>query len=276
MKHPWAPWPVFIDDEEKDNAASASRTATTEPATKTEEKEPEPDKLPAVPEGADPEWWKPGAFSENFVLLEDAEARRQVMEEADSQPFTEEQWNELSLWRRERIVEWMRQRGKEKGKPRYHNEPKGPHEPDLGPDRGGSSGGGGSSSSIAVRAMRVPTDSEWEMISGSSQRGTPERGEGRQDGLQTEGELPGRRTEGELPGFGQGRGERSELRHGGDPGLPQGELPEEEEDPYWEGQWGAQNLEGRWVVQDRGRGLEWQEEHPEFPEGDRHGLERGY
>ena len=127
-----------------------------------------------------------------------------------------------------------------------------------------------------MRAMRVPTDSEWEMISGSSQRGTPERGEGRQDGLQTEGELPGRRTEGELPGFGQGRGERSELRHGGDPGLPQGELPEEEEDPYWEGQWGAQNLEGRWVVQDRGRCLEWQEEHPEFPEGDRHGLERGY
>ena len=282
LKHPWAPWPVFIDDEEKDNAASTSRTATTEPTTKTEEKEPEPDKLPAVPEGADPEWWKPGAFSENFVLLEDAEARRPMMEEADSQPFTEEQWNELSPWRRERIVEWMRQRGKGKGKPRYPNEPKGPHEPDLGPDRGGSSGGGGSSSSIAVRAMRVPTDSEWEMISGSSQRGTPERGEGRQDGLQTEGELPGRRTEGELPGFGQGRGERPELRHGGDPGLPQGELPEEqedqeeEEDPYWEGQWGAQEREGRWVVQDRGQGLEWQEEHPEFPEGDRRGLERGY
>ena len=30
------------------------------------------------------------------------------------------------------------------------------------------------------------------------------------------------------------------------------------------------------MVQGQGRGLEWQEEHPEFPEGDRHGLERGY
>ena len=257
LKHPWAPWPVFIDDEEKDKA-----TLTKE----TEEKE----LPPAVPEGADPEWWKPGAYSENFVLLEDAEARRPMMEEADSQPFTEEQWNELSPWRRERIVEWMRKRGKGKGKPRYPNEPKGPHEPDWGPGGGGSSGGGASSSSMAVRA------SEWEMISGSSQRGTPERGEGRQDGLQTEGELPGRRTEGELPGFEQRRGEGSELRHGGDHGLHQGELLEEEEDPYWEGQWGAQNLEGRWVVQGQGRGLEWQEEHPEFPEGDRHGLERGY
>ena len=158
-------------------------------------------------------------------------------------------------------------------------------------------GEGGSSSSIAVRAMKVPTDSEWEMISGSSQRGTPERDEGRRDGLQTEGELPGRRTEGELPGFGQGQGERSELRRGGDPGLPQGELPEEqedheeEEDPYWEGQWGAQDRDGRWVVQrvqddpywegrwvarEQGQGLEWQEEHPERPEGDRRGLERGY
>ena len=182
-------------------------------------------------------------------------------------------------------MEWMRQRGKGKGKPRYPNEPKGPREPDLGPDGGGSSGGGGSSSSIAVRAMRVPTDSEWELLSGSSQQGTPERDEGRQGGppgLRTEGELPGRQTEGELPGFGQGQGERPELRHGEDPGLPQGELPEvqevqgEEEDPYWEGQWGAQDREGRWVLQDRGQGLEWQEEHPELPEGDRRGYQAGY
>ena len=274
LKHPWAPWPVFIDDEEKDKA-----TLTKE----TEEKE----LPPAVPEGADPEWWKPGAYSENFVLLEDAEARRPMMEEADSQPFTEEQWNELSPWRRERIVQWMRKNGKGKGKPRYPNEPRGPHEPHWGPGGGGSSGGGASSSSMAVRAMRVPTDSEWEMISGSSQQGTPEREERRRGGL---------RTEGELPGDGQGEGERAEL-HGGDPGLPQGEIPEEqedleeeEEDPYWEGEWGAQDRERRWVqrAQDdpywhgqwvdggKGRGLEWQEEHPERPEGDRHGFGRGY
>ena len=65
--------------------------------------------------------------------------------------------------------------------------------------------------SIAVRAMRVPTDSEWEMISASSQQGIPERDEGRQEGLLglPQGELPGRQrgegipglqTEGELPG----------------------------------------------------------------------------
>ena len=98
-----------------------------------------------------------------------------------------------------------------------------------------------------MRAMRVPTDSEWEWLTGSSQQGTPEREEGRRGGLRTEGELPGDR---------QGEGERSELRHGGDPGLPQGELPEEqedqeeeeeEEDPYWEGEWGAQDRERRWV-----------------------------
>ena len=62
LKHPWAPWPEFIDDEEKDTILTQE----------TGEKE----KSPAVPEGADPEWWKPGAFSENCVLLEDAEARR--------------------------------------------------------------------------------------------------------------------------------------------------------------------------------------------------------
>ena len=300
LKHPWAPWPKFIEDEEEDKATSTTGP-TTGQAVEKEAKEPEPDQLPAVPKGADPQWWKPGAFSQNFVLLEDAEARRPLKEEADGQPFTEEQWNELSPWRRERIVEWMRQKGKGKGKPRYPNEPRGPHEPDLGPGGGGSSGGGASSSSVAVRAMRVPTDSEWEMLSGSSQRGTPERDGGRQDGLQTEGELPGRQTEGELPGLGQGQGERPELRRGEDPELPQGELPEEqegqeeEEDPYWEGQWGAQDREGRWVVQDRvprvqedpywegrwvareqGQGLEWQEEHQERPEGDRRGLERGY
>ena len=193
------------------------------------------------------------------------------MEEADGQPFTEEQWNELPPWRRERIVEWMRQRGKGKGKPRYPNEPKGPHEPDLGPGGGGSSGGGASSSSIAVRAMRVPTDSEWEMVSGSSQRGTPERDEGRQDGLpgiRTEGELPGRQTEGELPGFGQGQGERPELTHGEHPERPQGELPEVqevqegEENPHW--------------GEERRQGQEWQEERPGLPEGDRRGLGRGY
>ncbi len=86
LKHPWAPWPVFIDDEEKDNATSTSSTAAKEPTKETEEKE----QLPAVPEGAGPEWWKPGAFSQNFALLEDAEARRPMMEEADSQPFTED------------------------------------------------------------------------------------------------------------------------------------------------------------------------------------------
>ena len=275
LKH-WAPRPEFIDDEEKDKATSTSGTATTGQAIETEAKE----RLPAVPEGADPEWWKPGAFSQNFVFLEDAEARRPLMEEDDSQPFTEEQWNELSPWRRERIVEWMRRRGKGKGKPRYPNEPKGPHEPDLGPDGGGSSGGGGSSSSIAVRAMRVPTDSEWEMISGSSQQGTPERNEGRQDGLpgiRTEGELPGRQTEGELPGLQQGDGERPELPHGEHPGLPQGELPEvpegeeEGEDPYWDGEWDRQywddpRWEGQqpwpWAPREWWDGQPWEEEIP--------------
>ena len=251
LKHPWAPWPKFIEDEEEDRATSTTGP-TTGQAVEKEAKELEPDQLPAVPKGADPQWWKPGAFFQNFVLLEDVEARRPSKEEEDGQPFTEEQWNELSPWRRERIVEWMRQKGKGKGKPRYPNEPKGPHEP----GGGGSSGGGASSSSVAVRAMRVPTDSEWEMISGSSQRGTPEQGEGRQDGLQTEGEMPG---------LGQGQGERPGLRHGEDPELPQGEGP-----------WGAQGQGGRWVFRGQGQGLEWQEDHPELPEGDRRGLERGY
>ena len=134
LKHPWAPWPEFIDDEEKDKASSTSRTATTGQAMDTETTESKPDGLPTIPEGADPEWWQPGAYSQNFVLLEDAEARRPLMEEEDSQPFTEEQWNELSPWRRERIVEWMRKRGKGKGKPKFPNEPKGPHEPDGGPN----------------------------------------------------------------------------------------------------------------------------------------------
>ena len=136
LKHPWAPWPKFIEDEE--DKATSTTGPTTGQAVEKEAKEPEPDQLPAVPKGADPQWWKPGAFSQNFVLLEDVEARRPLKEEEDGQPFTEEQWNELSPWRRERIVEWMRQKGKGKGKPRYPNEPRGPHEPDLGPGGGGS------------------------------------------------------------------------------------------------------------------------------------------
>ena len=65
LKHPWTPWPKFIEDEEEDEATSTTRP-TKGQAVEKEAKEPEPDKLPAVPEGADPEWWKPGAFSQNL------------------------------------------------------------------------------------------------------------------------------------------------------------------------------------------------------------------
>ena len=44
-----------------------------------------------------------GVFPE-LRFAEDAEARRPLMEEDDSQPFTDEQWEELPPWRRDRIV----------------------------------------------------------------------------------------------------------------------------------------------------------------------------
>ena len=54
----------------------------------------------------------------------------------------------------------------------------------------------------------------------------------------------------------------------------EGEVPEvpedEEEDPYWEGQWGAVDLENRW------QGPAREEPQREHGEGDRHGQGRGY
>ena len=168
LKHPWAPWPEFIDDEEKAKATSTSGTATTGQAMDTEITEPKPDGLPAIPEGADPEWWKPGAYSQNYVLLEEAEARRAEMDEEDSRAYTEEEWQKLSPWRQERIRELWKKKGKGKGtKPKYPNEPRGPHEPDCGPNQGGPASGSGDGGTIAVRMMRRndgEEEDEWGFV----------------------------------------------------------------------------------------------------------------
>ena len=78
LKHPRAPWPVFIDEEQEN-------------------------------------WWVPGAYSQNYVLLEDAEARRAEMDMEDDRFYDEEEWQRLPPWRQERIRELRRKKGKSKG-----------------------------------------------------------------------------------------------------------------------------------------------------------------
>ena len=149
LPHPRAPWPIFIDEEKEGGA-------TEKPVTPGEEKE-------ATEE--ENEWSRvPGAYSQNFVLLEDAEARRAEMDEEDSRAYTEEEWQKLSPWRQERIRELWKKKGKGKGtktKPKYPYEPRGPHEPD-GPNQGGPASGSGGGGTIAVRMMRRTEEEEEE------------------------------------------------------------------------------------------------------------------
>ena len=127
LKHPRAPWPIFIDEEQES-------------------------------------WWVPGAYSQNYKLLEDAEARRAEMDMEDNRVYDDEQWQKLSPWRQERIRELRKKKGKGKGqgdgsRPKYPDEPRGPHEPD-GPNPGGSASGSGGGGTIAVRMMRRVDEEE--------------------------------------------------------------------------------------------------------------------
>ena len=85
LRHPWAPWPVFTGGKKQEGT-------TEKPVIPGEEK---------ATDEAD-EWRIPGAYSQNFVLLEDAEARRAEMDEEDSRPDTEEEWQQFSPWRQAR------------------------------------------------------------------------------------------------------------------------------------------------------------------------------
>ena len=58
------------------------------------------------------------------------------MDEEDLRPYSEEEWKELPPWRQERIRELLKKKGKGKGKPKFPEEPKGPYEPDGGPNPG--------------------------------------------------------------------------------------------------------------------------------------------
>ena len=134
LKHPRAPWPIFIDEEQES-------------------------------------WWVPGAYSQNYKLLEDAEARRAEMDMEDNRVYDDEQWQKLSPWRQERIRELRKKKGKGKGqgdgsRPKYPDEPRGPHEPD-GPNPGGSASGSGGGGTIAVRMMRrvdEEEEDEWGFV----------------------------------------------------------------------------------------------------------------
>ena len=79
LKHPRAPWPIFIDEEQES-------------------------------------WWVPGAYSQNYKLLEDAEARRAEMDMEDSRVYDDEEWQKLSPWRQERIRELRKKREKARDK----------------------------------------------------------------------------------------------------------------------------------------------------------------
>lgn len=106
-----------------------------------------------VCKGADSEWRRPGSYSQNYALIEDAEERREMGLE-DLRDYTEEEWQQLAPWRKDRIQELRRKKGKGKGAmPKYPEEPKGPFEPDGGPSPGGPSSGSGSGERIALRAL---------------------------------------------------------------------------------------------------------------------------
>ena len=271
LRHPRAPWPIFVD-KEKDKGTTEKPVIPGEEKTEEKEKmdttETEEEKKEATEE--ENEWSKvPGAYSQNFVLLEDAEARREEMDEEDSRDFTEEEWQQLPPWRQERIREMWKRKGKGKRKgPKYPHEPRGPFEPDDGP--GGPASGSGDG--IALRMMRrvdQEEEDEWgfveddrQIAQGSVAATMMAKAKSSAGPMlrapRTEGELPEdlreprkekipedlgghRRGEGEIPAdrrerHGQ-RGELPEERRGhrrreGDqlPGLPEGgEVPEQQE-----------------------------------------------
>ena len=264
LRHPRAPWPIFVDKEkdkgttekpvipgeEKKDATEKKDEKETKDTTETEEekKEETTEEMKEEKEATEEEneWSKvPGAYSQNFVLLEDAEARREEMDEEDSRDFTEEEWRQLPPWRQERIREMWKRKGKSKRKgPKYPHEPRGPFEPDNGP--GGPASGSGDG--IALRMMRrldQEEEDEWgfveddrQIAQGSVAATMMAKAKSSAGPMwrapRTEGELPEdlrepRRGEGEIPedlrGYRRGEGEipadRRE-RHG-----QRGELPEE-------------------------------------------------
>ena len=107
LRHPWAPWPVLTKEK-------TGEGTTEKPVIPGGEKPMEDETKPAEDEEEN-EWKRaPGAYSQNYVLLEDAEERRAEMDEEDLRPYTEEAWKELPPWRQERI----RERGRKKEKAR--------------------------------------------------------------------------------------------------------------------------------------------------------------
>ncbi len=239
LRHPRAPWPIFVA-KEKDKGTTEKpvipgeekKEEKTEETTETEEekKEETTEEIKEEKEATEEEneWSKvPGAYSQNFVLLEDAEARREEMDEEDSRDFTEEEWQQLPPWRQERIREMRKRKGKSKRKgPKYPHEPKGPFEPDGGP--GGPASGSGDG--IALRMMRrldQEEEDEWGFVEDDRQiaQGSVAAKMMAKAKSSAGPMLRAPRTEGELPA--EHRGQEGELpavprvRQGHDGELPQ-------------------------------------------------------